>query len=342
MLRTAVIGLGRIGWNFHMPHIKDHPDFEICAVVDTSEERLQEAKDVYAAAGYTDYKEMLAQEKPDLVVICSPTHLHKLHAIAALEAGCDVFLDKPMATNLQEARDIAQAAKDTGRKLMVFQPHRVTREANAALHILQSGLLGQICQIKRANSGYNRRSDWQSLRKYGGGMLNNYGAHYVDQLLFLTGADVTEIKCWRDCVATIGDADDVVKIIMKTDSGMLLDLDINQACALPLTPMVIQGKYGAAVLNGEKFTVRYVVPEELPPLEVSDELIAKDRKYNLDQPLNWHTADYPLSDFEAGNFYDACAAYFIRGEEPLVPVEQTLRVMELLDECHRQTPEYDD
>ena len=78
ILKTAVIGLGRIGWGTHIPKILAKPDrFALTAVVDLSQERLAEAKEKYGVNGYTDIPSMVEAEHPDLVVIASPTHLHQ-------------------------------------------------------------------------------------------------------------------------------------------------------------------------------------------------------------------------------------------------------------------------
>ncbi len=342
-MKTALIGLGRVGWGFHLPELTKRGGFSPVVVVDTSVDRLAEAKQTYGVDGYTDYREMLQKEKPELVVIASPTLLHKQHAIEALHAGANVFLDKPMAVNLGEAREIADCAAACGRKLMIYQPHRVTAEAIVAKRVLESGLMGRIFMIKRSNSGYTRRSDWQAFTKYGGGMLNNYGAHYIDQMLYLTGAKIADIACHRQRAASLGDADDVVKILLKTDENMTIDIDINQAAAFPITPWQIFGTLGAAIMEqtpeGQQFTVKYLVPEELPPLEASEELIAKGRKYSQDPPLPWHTRAFPIRPEDAKSFYDACYAYYAEDKAPLVPVADTLRVMEIIDRCHRLTPE---
>ncbi len=344
MLKTALIGLGRVGWSFHLPQIAAHPGFEAAAVVDISAERLEEARAKYGVRGYTDYREMLAAEHPDLVVVASPTHLHLAHATDALRAGAHVFLDKPMAASLDEARQIAAVSAETGRRLMVYQPHRVTAEANVARCVLDSGILGPIFMIKRANSGYSRRSDWQSLKKFGGGMLNNYGAHFSDQLLYLCRDTAADIQCHRYRVATLGDADDVVKILMRTPGGVTLDLDINQAAALPLPAWTLCGKYGTAVFDQDaagnpRFFARYFDPAELAPLSVTEDLAAPGRKYNLDQPIPWKEREFPVTPADAGSFYDACYDYFALGKEPLVPLAESLRVMELIDRCHRLTPD---
>jgi len=83
--------------------------------------------------------------------------------------------------------------------------------------------------IKYARSSYIRRNDWQTQKRYGGGMLNNYGAHAIDQLLYITGSKAADISCRLRRIATLGDADDVVKAVIETDNGIILDIDINMA-----------------------------------------------------------------------------------------------------------------
>ena len=341
-LRTALIGLGRIGWGFHLPNIAKNPGFEPAAVVDTSPDRLAEAKQKYGVDGYADYREMLDAVKPELTVVCSPTHLHGLHAMAALQAGSDVFLDKPMAPTLAEAREIAACAQACGRKLMIYQPHRLFPEAQVARRILDSGVLGKLYMAKRANFNYMRRSDWQAFTKYGGGMLNNYGAHFIDQMLYLTGTKVTDITCHRKRILSLGDADDVVKVLLQGDDGLTVDIDIDQAAALPMLPMQLFGRYGAASLEdgpeGKVFRLRYVKPEELPPLEASDALIAQGRRYSQEGPLPWHEETIPVRPEDALDFYDAAYRFYALDEAPVVPVAETLRVMEIIDRCREQAP----
>ncbi len=341
-LRTALIGLGRIGWGYHLPNITKKPGFEPAAVVDTCPERLEEARQKYGVKGYTDYREMLDAVKPELTVVCSPTHLHGLHAMDALRAGSDVFLDKPMAPTIAEAREIAACAQACGRKLMIYQPHRFFPESQVARRILESGVLGKLYMAKRANFNYMRRNDWQAFKKYGGGMLNNYGAHFIDQMLYLTGTQVTDITCHRKRILSLGDADDVVKVLLQGDDGLTVDIDIDQAAALPMLPMQFYGQYGAASLedgpDGRCFRVRWLDPAELPPLEVSDALMAKNRGYSDEGILPWHEERIPVRPEDALDFYDAVYRFYALDEAPAVPVSETLRVMEIIEKCRKQAP----
>lgn len=338
-LKVAVSGLGRIGWAYHIPQIRKQEGFILTAVADASAERLAEAEQSFGVNTYSDFKQMIQTEELDLVVIASPTIFHMEQAVFAMEHGVDVLLEKPMAGSLDEADTIIATMKKLGRKLMVFQPHRTKPEFLAAKNIIDRNLLGPVYMIKRSDSRYFRRNDWQSLTKYGGGMLNNSGSHYIDQLISLAGSSAKSIASTLKTVASMGDADDVVKMLIETENGITLDLDINQAASIPLPTWILLGKYGAAALEqtdqGPVFRVRYLKEEELPELGVNEELAAPGRTYGNEDQLIWHEEMVRVNDFEEIDFYEKCLDYYVKDENPFVPVEETREVMRIIEECRK-------
>ena len=340
ILNTALIGLGRIGWDYHLPEIMRHSGFNLIAVADTSEERLREVEETYSIQGYASYLDMYEYAKPELVVIASPTHFHFEHAVQAMERGIDVFLDKPMAVDLNEADEIIELMEKTGRKLMVYQPMRMKPEFRILQEIIKRGLIGRIYMIKGSRTGYIRRNDWQAMKKYGGGMVNNYGAHLIDQMLCLTGSPVRRIMCNLQKVASLGDADDVVKALMETQNGIILDLDINMATAESLTPWMVLGSQGTITLKqggGQYFFhVRYFYEHELGELVLQNKLAADARSYSNFDKIPWHKEEIPvpapgLSD----GFYDKCYEYYALDKEPFIRVSETREVMRIIDECKK-------
>ena len=73
----------------------------------------------------------------------------------------------------------------------------------------------------------------------------NSGAHFIDQLLYLSGSPVKKQTCSLKKIISRGDAEDVAKIVMETENGMILDLDINFAAAIPITPFQVFGDRGS-------------------------------------------------------------------------------------------------
>jgi len=141
-----------MGWGCHLPEILKHKEYSLCAAVDTNAARLEELREKYGISGYQDYQKMLEKEKPELVVIVTPSVLHEKQAIAALRAGANVLLDKPMSTSYEEASHIQKTAQETGRKLVVYQSARYSDKSIAAQNIISRGILGPIYQIKCSDS----------------------------------------------------------------------------------------------------------------------------------------------------------------------------------------------
>lgn len=336
VLKTAVVGLGRIGWSFHLPQIVEHPGFRLTAVVDPLEERLAEARERFRPdAAYRDSSELYGTDRPDLVVIASPTQFHKAQVLQAFENGCDVFCDKPLALTLAEADEIISAMEEYGRKLMVYQPHRVTPEVLALQAVLRSGLLGDLYLMRHCVSRYARRNDWQAFRRHGGGMLNNYGAHFIDQFLFLNRSPFRSVACEMRAVATVGDAEDVVKALLTAENGVIFDLEINMAAAAPQPPWYVAGSHGAAILDSEARTWRVTChdPHKTGELNPQEGLAAYNRSYGSGETIQWKQHDFKVDDYEAGVFYESCHAYFAGEGEPIVPVSETREVMRVMREC---------
>lgn len=338
ILRTVVIGLGRAGWQMHIPQIIQHEKFDLVAVVDPLKERLKEAEKKYSVKGYTDYRMLLNAEKPELVVIASPTHFHVEQAVTAFKYGADVFCDKPMAPSLKEADRMIRSMNEHNRKLMIYQPHRSYVETVALKEILARDLIGQVYMIKRAWTRYRFRVDWQALRKYGGGELSNSGAHFIDQLLYLSGSSLKNISCYLRQVISRGDAEDVAKIVMETANGVILDLDINMAAALPITPWQILGERGSILWDEDQqaWWVRFYKQEDFSGIELQNSLAAEDRSYCDDQDIHWQENTFPVSDYKPIDFYEKCYEYFALNKDPFIPVTESREIMRIIETCRNK------
>ncbi|MCH2664274.1 Gfo/Idh/MocA family oxidoreductase [bacterium] len=331
-LSIAVVGLGRIGWQFHFKQTLESDVYDLVAVVDPLEERVDEAKSASGCRGYASYEEMLASETPDVVALATPTVLHEPQTLIALERGCHVILEKPMTTSIESADRMIEAAANAERRLLVYQPYRLRPPPATIKGILDSGRLGRIFSIKRSVFRFTRRNDWQSLRKNGGGMLNNYGSHYIDQLLYLSGhAEITDIRCRLWAAATLGDADDVVRAWLTTAEGTLLDLEINQASALSLPEWHVCGTLGTLVKSGPDIEVRTYDPAEADPLEVA-EGAAPNRSYDNQDRLPWREESVAVEE-QPLDFYQNIHDVLFGRAEPYVPIEQTRELMRVIAAC---------
>ena len=336
VLRTAVIGLGRIGFGHHVPAVLSHAGYALAAVVDPVEARRAEAVAKWGAPAFADVDEMLRVARPDLVVVASPTRFHAEHTLAALRFGAHVFCDKPVATDLAEFdRMTAEACE--GRRFLAFQPYRLSAQVRSLRAVLEQGLIGPVHEIRRSREGYVRRADWQAFRQHGGGLLNNYASHHFDEFFaLLPGVQVRGVFCHVQRVASLGDAEDVVKAIVTTEGGCLFHLDTSQASALSGPSWLVHGAHGSARWEeaDQCWKIRHFDPAAAPTVAVSRELAAAGRSYG-GEDLPWRETTVAASAYPAIDYYDAAHAHFTRGAEPPVSVAGSRALLALIERCRR-------
>ena len=111
-LKVAIIGCGAIGQWHHIPSLLKIRDAKVVAICDKNEDLVREAARRFNIGGYyTDFSEMLGREEVNMVELCTSPQTHRALTTQAIEAGCHVLVEKPMALNLREFDEIANAAK---------------------------------------------------------------------------------------------------------------------------------------------------------------------------------------------------------------------------------------
>lgn len=192
-LRAGVIGCGSIAQALHLPGYANHPGAELAAACDPVRQRLAEAKRFGVERTYADYRKMLENEELDVVSVSSPNCFHAEHAVAALQAGAHVLLEKPAALSMQEIARIKAAVRKSGKVLMVGYSHRFHRGNLKAKKLVESGAIGEpfMMRIRFAHMGPIpgwAKSDWFYKPKMaGGGALLDMGIHAIDQCLWFCG-----------------------------------------------------------------------------------------------------------------------------------------------------------
>jgi scyllo-inositol 2-dehydrogenase (NADP+) len=335
-IRIGVIGLGRIGWDFHCKTLATHPQFSLVGVADTDPQRCREAEDTYGCVAFADYRDLLKLEGLEMVVVAAPTHLHKEIALAAFRRDLHVYMEKPLAVDLAQARSIVRAAQRKNKVLSVYQPHRAMATNRHLAQILDSGVIGQVYQVRYGRFNCVRRDDWQSLRRYGGGMLNNYGAHYLDMLLHLLGYDVKRAFCQLRRVLSLGDTEDVVKIVIEMRNGAIGEVDINQAAAISPFELEVLGTRGAIALENDVFHLRFFADKDLAPKKLNRSLASAGRQYPKDQ-IPFKEQRIPVDKNLKMDLYADLARAIRQGKEPFVKPQETLDVMRLMQQCRQDS-----
>jgi len=189
-LRVGVIGLG-IG-RAHISGYQKHPGAEVVAIADTDAARLQKVGDeCKVPRRYNSAEAMLAGEKLDIVSVATPNKFHAPLTIAALQAGCHVLCEKPMALNAGEARQMLAAARQAGKRLMINFSYRFTEQSWALKKEVEAGALGEVYfgrTVWHRRRGMPKFGGWFGQKAWsGGGPLIDLGVHRLDLALWLMG-----------------------------------------------------------------------------------------------------------------------------------------------------------
>jgi predicted dehydrogenase len=340
LITTAIAGLGRSGWGIHgrlLEPLKDK--YKITAVFDKDPARLAEAQTRFSCRTYTDYQAMLKDPEAELVVVAMPNQMHAQCSIDALAAGKHVACEKPMATSLPDADRMLAAWHKSGKLLEVFQNRRYSSDFQAVKRVIDAGVLGRIVHIRIAYHGFGRRWDWQTLKKYDGGSLNNTGPHPVDQALILFGDREPRVFCIREKTLTLGDAEDHVKLVLSGTGSPTVEVEIMSDCAYPQDHWLVMGTQGGLSGTPAKLQWKYFNPADLPERKV-DEQPTPERTYNNEKiPFkeeSWSAED-DKGPGETGFYLDLYES--IRNGKPLViRPEETRRQIWVMEECRRQAP----
>ena len=297
-IKVGIVGLGRIA---HMGHIKElsalPEKFEITAVCDNAPERLENlVPELKNVRKYTSLDDMLKDDNVDMVNICVRHLEHVPMALKILEAGKIAVVEKPVAVNLKEFDALVAAAQKNPEKLFLRHNRRFEMGFTKAKQLINSGVIGDVQYIKLYRSvGFCRRNDWMTMSEFYGGLLSNWGPHIIDHALQLLDAPVTDI--WADVrnVVSIGDGDDLFKIVLKSANGRVADIEVTGANTMPGREMEIIGSRGTIVHNDPKhLEVKRIDPSielkklqphpENPPLKYGnfdEKLYFVEEKYQL-------------------------------------------------------------
>ncbi len=192
MIRIGVIGAGHNG-SGHARYYHECERSEVVAVADPDGGRAAALAEEVGARGVPDFREML--DAVDAVVISSPNHLHRDHAVACAEAGKHVFCEKPMGINAGQAEEIASAVARAGVASCIGFSVRFTEPIQTMQRYLREGRAGELVSVWSRRMSCMSRSGgpaWRSDQALSGGILYEINVHEVDWIVAL-GGDVTSV-----------------------------------------------------------------------------------------------------------------------------------------------------
>ena len=248
-INVGAIGAGRISRVHDMPGIWKYDNARIIAVCDLDSKRVEDAKTlingIYAkktgkpydgVTGYSDFRELLNNKDIDAVVISTPDHWHAIIGIHAVEAGKDVYLQKPASLTISEGRALSDAVHHSGRIFQIGSQQRSTEQFRYAAELVRNGRIGKLQSVEIGlpgdpsgpvepempvpkNLNYNMwlgstpevyytekrvhpqanydRPGWLRCEQFGAGMITGWGSHHVDSAHWAMDTEYTgPVEVW--------------------------------------------------------------------------------------------------------------------------------------------------
>jgi len=305
----------------HAGWIDSIPGLKTIAMCDVNPARVEAAKqELPQLKGYfTDLSDMLKMKELDLVVNILPHNLHASATLQCLEAGKNVVVEKPFCITVKEADEMIEKAHSSGLMLSVFHNRRWDPDYLLIKDIVNKGLIGNIFHIECGYSSYNHPGFWwRSDKKVSGGLLYDWGAHFLYWVLDLVNSKVVDITGeLKKLVWSSVTIEDYGEIYIKFENGATADFVMSQISAIPRPRWRILGTKGAIeATNWEEIKlVSYTSC-------LRHEGNIKIPKGNLD---NWR------------QYYRNIADHLLMGEELIVKPEDARRVIAILEECEKNS-----
>lgn len=189
MYKVGIIGCGAI-FPRHLEAINLNEDFTLVAVCDVQLDLVKSISQKLQVNSYVNYQEMILSKDVNFITIATPNSQHYEQAIFALENGCDVLIEKPVAFTKKEIENIKKIANKYNQKAYCVLQVRLNPTVQIVKEVLHENLLGEIrgvSLIQRWQRPLEYFSGWRAEPFIGGGTLYECGIHYLDVLQYLFG-----------------------------------------------------------------------------------------------------------------------------------------------------------
>lgn len=241
MIQAGVIGVGAMG-RHHARVYSELDETELIAVADVDAGRAEAMARRYRVRTYTDYREMLARERLDLVSLVVPTHLHREVALDVIETGVHLLVEKPIASTVEDGRAIIEAAARRGVKLTVGHVERFNPAVIELKRRLERGELGRVFVIHARRMG--PFPDW--VRDVG--VVVDLATHDLDVMRWLLGQPVERVhaEIARHIHAS---HEDLVSGLLRFADGTVGVLEVNWLTPTKVRELSVTGEQGMFLVN---------------------------------------------------------------------------------------------
>ncbi|MGH8903593.1 MAG: Gfo/Idh/MocA family protein [Egibacteraceae bacterium] len=342
-LRVGMLGYGAIGAE-HASAIATVDGLDLAAVCDRDRGRLEQAAQAFPEARLIDGAAGLeADDGIDIVLVSVPPNRHTEAATAMLRAGKHVVVEKPFALTVAEADAVIGAAAESGRALTVYQNRRWDPDFRAVLACVRSGRIGEVFHVEAFVGGFAHPCRyWHSHEPVSGGVIYDWGSHYLDWILQIVDTPVAAVsgarhkRVWRDVTNA-----DMARVTIRFTGGEEAEFIHSDIAAAPKPKWYVLGTRGAITAEWrEERTIARGVSGELvaTPLALTDAQ-ADVRVHIPDGTRRAHVEALVLPPRIEAPFHRNLADHLLTGEPLAVTPAQARRTTAVLEAASRSARE---
>ncbi len=327
-LRAVVVGYGYAGRVFHSHLIETTPGLALYGVASRDPRTRDRIVSERTCKAYDGVDAVFADRDVDLVVLATPNSTHAALAIRALEAGKHVVTEKVMCLNLEECDRMIIAARKAGKMLTVFQNRRWDGDFLTVSQLMREGRLGRVRWIEMAWQKFGPPTGWRGRAEMGGGRFYDLGAHLVDQLLLLFPQAVRSVYCRTSHDFEDTNVESHATLVVGFEGGATGVCDLSSMAAISKPRFNVFG-------TGATF-VKYGFDPQEEAIKAGDLDLASEREADYGRLHDGRTeAVVPTRSGCWRAFYENVVKVLTKGEEPAVSLEQSRRVIGVLDAALR-------
>jgi scyllo-inositol 2-dehydrogenase (NADP+) len=332
-IRVGLVGFGASARTFHRPLLAALPqEFDVVAVL---ERQAREAPRLLPAATvHTSLADLVADPSIDLAVVCLPNALHAEAAIALMEAGKHVVVEKPLAVTAAECEAMIAASRATDRRLFVFHSRRLDGDLACVRDAIASGALGRLVRVEVRYDRWSnalRAKAWKEEGREGSTLLDDLGSHLLDQALTLFG-EPAALTCrtgiQRDGSRTV----DAFAIALEYP-GLWVDLESSMLVRQSPFHWALYGTEGTLLKSGFD-------PQES---QLQQGLSPLDPRFGIEDeaqaawlyPRDGEPRRLPVARGRYLSFYEHVAAVLRGRDQPRFTGAEGLAVVRLIEACRQ-------